>query len=120
MGMGKTPSTLGLFQALFSFRIVMRLGQFLGLFLGGNPFGFMVCGAPLPEMLVPSRQCLGLSVSYWGCLSLRNFDARGPSQEGASRPGRRLAGHSGVGLYYHGLPDRTGCPVWVQPGVSGI
>ena len=49
---------------------------------------------------------IGHSVSYWGCLTLRNLDARGPSQEGARRPGRRPAGHSGAGLYGCGLPDR--------------
>ena len=59
------------------------------------------------------------SVRYWGCLSLRNFDARGPSQKGARRPGRRPAGHSDAGLYGCGVPDRTGCPVRFRPSGSG-
>ena len=62
---------------------------------------------------------LGHSVSYWGCLTLRNLDARGPSQERARRPGRRPAGHSSAGLYGIGLPDRTECPVWFRPSASG-
>ena len=57
------------------------------------------------------QKSLRHSVSYWGCLTLRNLDARGPSQEVARRPERRPAGHSSAGLYGRGLPDRTGCPV---------
>ena len=71
------------------------------------------------ERVDMERNCIRHSVQYWGCLSLRNFDARGPSQKGARRPGRRPAGHSDAGLYGCGLPDPTGCLVRFSPSGSG-